>query len=132
MFASSLFIEGNVYPRKDIADLLDCGEQALWRGVFTPKCFDSIFLFVTENKTPDKTPYNDLLSVDDLEWDGEEQGRSDKRIINHKANGDEILLFYRTHKNAYPGYGFRYEGKFNYVSHKCIRPVHFILKRVHG
>jgi hypothetical protein len=50
-------------------------------------------------------------------------------IIDHEQLGLELLLFYREKKNQYPGYAFRYEGRFVYVSHAGKQPAHFILGR---
>lgn len=130
MFVSSLIREGEIYTMKQLVELLGYQEAAFYRGVFTPKKFHSILLFVTEIKTNDKPQYDDLLIGHELNWDGEAEGRSDNRIINHVKNGDEILLFYRKHKTFYLNYGFRFEGRFAYVSHKSQRPTHFIFHKI--
>ncbi len=98
-------------------------------GTFRPKGHDSVWMFVTENKTPDRTQYYDHLDHDVLHWDGQTQGRTDHWIIGHKAKGLELLLFYRKSKSEYPGAGFRYEGPFEYVSHQGKHPTRFILRR---
>jgi len=42
----------------------------------------------------------------------------------------ELLVFYRTSKTEHSGAGFRYEGRFRYVSHTGAQPTHFVLERV--
>jgi 5-methylcytosine-specific restriction enzyme A len=84
---------------------------------------------VTEHKTPDRTQYTDYLDGDILEWDGQTSSRTDRTVINHKQEGLELLVFYRTRKYEYPQAGFKFEGVFNYLSHQSSRPTHFTLKR---
>ena len=40
-------------------------------GIFQPKGHDSVWLFVTEQKTPDRTQYVDRLDGDELRWEGQ-------------------------------------------------------------
>lgn len=96
----------------------------------SPPYNSSIWLFVTEEKTKDRPQLHDHLEGDTLLWDGQPEGRTDKLVIEHEANGLELLVFYRKHKNAFPNYGFKYEGRFRYISHKGSHPAHFILRRV--
>ena len=56
-------------------------------------------------------------------------GRTDHWIIGHKNLGLELLLFYRKSKTEHPGAGFRFEGPFEYVSHKGKHPTRFTLRR---
>ncbi len=39
-------------------------------GIFQPQGHDSVWLFVTEHKTPDRTQYVDHLEGDVLRWQG--------------------------------------------------------------
>jgi hypothetical protein len=103
--------------------------MTLYTGIFRPEGHSSIWLFVTEKLTPDRTQYRNKLTGDELKWDGQTLGRKDKQIIEHRTDGVELLLFYRKHKSEYPGGGFRYEGVFEYVSHEGSRPTHFRLRR---
>ncbi|RSV39485.1 HNH endonuclease [Sphingomonas sp. ABOLE] len=50
-------------------------------------------------------------------------------LIDHEANGEEIILFYRDRVRQYDGAGFRYEGRFAYVSHEGGKPASFVFKR---
>jgi 5-methylcytosine-specific restriction enzyme A len=97
--------------------------------VFRPSGHESIWLFVTEDKDPDRTQYHDELKGDTLYWDGQTSGRTDDWIISHAAEGLEILVFYRKSKRQFSNYGFVYEGPFNYVSHSGGNPAHFVLQR---
>lgn len=120
---------GEVYTRADLSRMFDIHDATLRTGIFQPKDTDSVWLFVTENKTPDRTQYNDRLDGDRLDWDSQPTGRKDHLILNHRRLGLELLLFYRAKKSQYPGWGFRYEGPFDYVSHSGSGPAHFILQR---
>ena len=98
-------------------------------GIFRPQGHDSIWLFVTKQKTSDRTQYEDHLDGDQLRWEGQTAGRKDKHIILHEANGIELLLFYRETRREFPGAGFRYEGPFRYVRHEGEQPTRFVLHR---
>lgn len=63
------------------------------------------------------TPYNNFLDGDLLFWDGEKDHRSDERIINASAKGEEIHLFYRDRRLT----PFIYHGKMLMV--RCNRFV---------
>lgn len=127
---STLLSLGNVYSRADLRQRFQIMDATLNTGVFQPKGYGSIWLFVTEHKELGHTAYADLLSGDELQWDGQTQGRTDKLIIEHAQQGLELLLFYRRRKDEYPNYGFRYEGPFCYESHHGSRPAQFILRRM--
>jgi hypothetical protein len=75
------------------------------------------------------TQYNDRLDGDDLHMDGQSEGRTDQMLIDHEKTGDEVLLFFRRTKTEHAGGGFRYEGRFRYVSHTATRPAHFHFRR---
>ena len=120
---------GQVYTRKQLREKFSIIDATINTGVFQPKGHSSVWLFVTEHKTPDRTQYTDYLDGDILEWDGQTSGRTDKIIINHKEKGLELLVFYRNRKYEYPQAGFRFEGIFNYLSHQSSRPTRFTLKR---
>lgn len=121
---------GEIYSRADLSSLFDIKDATIRTGVFRPKGTSSVWLFVTENKPDDRTPYLDRLEGDTLCWQGQMAGRTDAWIIEHHARGLEILIFYRESKDKYPGYGFRYLGPFAYISHAGNRPTNFVLQRV--
>ncbi len=120
---------GQVFSRKELQDWFGISNRNLYNGVFRHNESESVWLFVTENKTADRTPYVDQLRGDLLHWDGQTSGRTDPWIIDHKQRGYEILVFYRKSRSQYPHGGFQYEGKFEYVSHRPGNPSHFVLRR---
>ncbi|HEY7850580.1 MAG TPA: hypothetical protein VIC27_10980, partial [Ktedonobacterales bacterium] len=76
------------------------------------------------------TEYSDFLDGDTLYWDGQTSGRKDQSVIEHERHGLELLVFYRAKKQAFPGTGFRYEGRFRYVAHTGANPTRFTLQRL--
>ncbi len=121
---------GQIYTRQELQELFNITDATIRTGVFRPKGHDSVWLFVTEQKATGQTQYTDHLEDSILHWDGQTSGRTDRLIIEHKKQGLELLIFYRKHRAEHPGYGFCYEGTFEYVSHSGGQPSHFILKRV--
>lgn len=118
-----------VYTRRDLRERFGITDATLDNGVFRPRHTNSIWLFVTKEKTKDRTQYQDRFEGDVLHWQGQSKGRTDATIINHEAAGDELLVFFRDSKRQYPGAGFRFEGKFRYVSHSGSGPTDFVLQR---
>lgn len=128
---SDVLKEGEVYSRtEDLAPRFRITDATLNTGVFQPKGSRSIWLFVTLKKTSDRTQYVDRLEGDVLHWEGQTSGRSDARIINHEADGNELLVFYRESKQQHPHAGFTYEGRFQYLSHEPGNPSSFVLQRL--
>lgn len=118
---------GSIYSRKRLREMFGITDATINTGVFHPKGHNSIWLFITEEKEPDRTRYYDELKGDLLEWDGQTMGRTDDKIITHANNGLELLVFYRKEKNEHPHSGFRYLGPFHYMLHSGAKPTHFIL-----
>ena len=129
MQTSEQLIQGNIYIREQLSRIFHITDATLNNGIFQPSGYQSIWLFVTEQKTKDRPPLHDHLEGDLLYWDGQPQGRTDKLVIEHDAKGCELLVFYRKTRNEFPHYGFKYEGAFHYVSHSNSHPTHFILER---
>jgi len=121
---------GSIYSRKDLKNLFGVTDATINNGIFRPKGFDSVWLFVTEQKTSDRTQYHDELLGDELHMQGQLQGRTDHLITDHKEMGVELLVFHRKNKKEYPSGGFRYEGTFDYRSHSGEKPTSFVLRRV--
>jgi hypothetical protein len=121
---------GRVYTRQDLREKFKINDATINTGIFRPKDHKSVWLFITQKKSSDMTQYNDRLEGDDLHMDGQSEGRTDQMLIEHEKNGDEILLFFRRTKTEHPGGGFRYEGRFQYVSHTGTKPAHFHFRRV--
>lgn len=128
-FASEHLIPGQVYTRADLKQQFGITDATINTGVFRPNGFDSVWLFVTEEKPADRTPYRDFLDGDLLHWQGQTSGRTDPMIIQHRERGLELLLFYRRTSSEHPGAGFRYEGPFEHVGHEGSGPTSFVLRR---
>lgn len=129
MLTSEHLTIGQTYTRVQLKEQFGIVDKTIDTGIFRPKGYDSIWLFVTEKKTSDRTQYVDLLDGDILMSEGQKQGRTNHYVINHCEDNKEILLFYRERVSQYPGAGFKYEGEFNYYSHEGQKPAHFTLYR---
>lgn len=129
MKTSESLVVGRIYTRNRLREMFGIKDATINTGVFRPKGHDSVWLFVTEDKSPDQTQYHDRLENDVLHWDGQTSGRTDHLIVGHKGQGLELLLFYRKSKSEHPGAGFRYEGPFEYVKHEGKHPTRFTLRR---
>ncbi len=129
---SEMLTPGKVYSRADLRRMFAITDATINTGIFHPKKYSSVWLFVTEKKSTDRTQYADKLDGSVLFMDGQTKGRTDPLIIRHVEKGLELLLFYRLKKTQHPHGGFRYEGPFSYVSHKGSKPTHFRLERVQG
>jgi putative restriction endonuclease len=119
-----------VYTRAELKEQFAIKDATINNGIFHPKGHESIWLFVTKEKTKDRTQYTDDLKGNDLYMDGQTAGLRDKWLIEHDQNGVEIILFYREAKYEHPGAGFRYQGRFKYVEHRGTRPAQFHFRRV--
>lgn len=130
MKTSELLQFGRVYERKELQRIIESKDATIFTGIFRPDGHDSIWLFITEAMTKDRTQYKNRLCGDDLEIDGQLAGRKDKLLIEHQSNSLEVIVFYRNNKKEFPGAGFRYEGRFRYVRHEGTRPAHFYFRRI--
>jgi putative restriction endonuclease len=92
MKTSASLVVGEVYTRNDLSEMFGTKDATIRTGVFRPEGHDSVWLFVTEEKTPNQTQYDDLLDNDILHWDGQKMGRTNHRIIGHREQGLELLL----------------------------------------
>jgi putative restriction endonuclease len=134
MRTSEQLTPGAIYSRRDLQRSFMIVDATIRNGVFRPPNSRSIWLFVTAEMEAHQTQYQDRLEGDDLTWDGQMQGRTDRLIADHEVEGLELLVFYRRHKGEHPDFGFRYEGVFRYISHKPgapaeRRPSRFLLRR---
>jgi predicted restriction endonuclease len=127
---SERLVLDRVYTREDLRREFGITDATLNTGVFRPKGTASIWLFVTEEKTADRTQYHDRLEEGVLHWQGQTSGRTDDLIIGHRDRGLEILLFLRKRKYEFPGAGFRYAGRFQYEAHTGSNPTSFTLRRL--
>lgn len=129
LLASERLEPGAVYTRDDLRAIFDIKDATLNTGIFRPKGLDSVWLFITEHKTSDRTQYVDALGGDILHMQGQRMGRTDALISDHRQRGLELLLFYRKAKYEYPHAGFKYEGIFTYQRHSGSAPTSFVLSR---
>lgn len=116
------------YSRKELQRQFEINDATLFTGIFQPKGHSSIWLFVTKHKTPDRIDYYDDFDGQVLLFEGQRTGKTDGKIINHIADGNELLVFYRRKKDEHTGYAFKYLGRFEYVSHIGNGPKHFLLQ----
>ena len=114
---SQFLVLEKFYSREDLKSQFNISDATINNGIFKPKEYSSVWLFVTEEKTPDKVQYKDYFDDYVLKFEGQTKRRTDHWLIDHKKEGNEILVFYRKNKNQYPDYGFRYLGPFSYYSH---------------
>ena len=131
-YASELIEEGHVYTREGLRDLFSITDLSINTGIFKPSAFDSVWLFITEKKTADRTQYKDMLVGDVLNMEGQTQGGTDHLLEEHIERGLELLLFYRKKKYEHPGAGFTYKGKFLYQSQSGSLPTSFTLIRANS
>ena len=117
-----------VYTRAELKSLFKIRDATINTGVFRPKGTSSVWLFITEKKTADRTPYSNRLEGDTLYFQGQTQSRTDTLIINHQASGLELLVFFRKSRYEYQGSGFQYLGPFVYLNHTGSKPTSFVLK----
>lgn len=129
MITSERLEPGSLYTREELRRMFGIADATINTGIFRPKGHDSIWLFVTEGKTPDRMQYKDELCGDDLLMEGQTTGRKDKLLIEHDGRGLELLLFYRKTRFENPGAALRYEGRFGYIDHIGSRPARFHFKR---
>jgi len=126
---SELLTGDAVYTREDLKKLFGITDATINTGVFRPKGTNSVWLFITEEKPADRTPYRDRLDGETLNWQGQTSGRTDDLIVEHRARGLELLVFFRKRKYEHPGAGFRYLGPFAYLRHEGGNPTSFVLRR---
>jgi putative restriction endonuclease len=127
-FASEKLKVGEIYTRKSLAKSFHITDATLNTGVFKPKNFSSVWLFVTRKKAANQPKYIDSLTGDTLHWQGQASGKSDLMIIEHNRRDLELLLFYREEPKQYADSGFRYLGEIEYVAHKAGHPTSFTLR----
>lgn len=126
---SPLLIPGRLYTREHLKKTLDTNDATINTGVFKPAGFASVLLFITKNKTSDRTQYVDQLNQDTLYWQGQTRGTKDPLIVEHVQRGLELLVFYRDRKYEHDGAAFRYEGCFIHIARSGREPADFILHR---
>lgn len=132
MKTSTELTPGGIYSRDDLIEKFGITDATINNGIFKPKGHESVWLFVTEDKTPDRVQYLDHLDEDVLLMQGQSLGRTDSLIKEHAKRGLELLLFHRAAKYEHAKAAFRYEGPFNYVRSFGNKPKSFVLLREDG
>lgn len=127
--SSAALTVGDRYSRDELKNQFSIRDATINTGIFRPAGHDSVWLFVTEEKTPDRTQYVDHLDGDDLHFEGQTAGRTDSLIQEHVDRGLELLVFHRAKKDEFPDYSFRYEGPFEFLASEPGPPTRFHLRR---
>lgn len=128
-YTSERLDEGAVYTRAQLSEIFSVSDSTIYTGIFRPKGWASVWLFVTEEKTPDRVQYTDHLDGDVLLMQGQTEGRADHLLMRQETSGFELLVFHRMSKHEHGGAGFRYLGPFHYIRHFGTRPRSFVLQR---
>ena len=126
---SKQLIPEKIYTRADLKKFFEIRDSTINTGIFCPNGTSSVWLFITDKKTPDRTPYINRLEGNILYCQGQKLGRKDAMIIDHQVRGLELLVFFRKSKDEYSGAGFRYLGPFVYLKHEGSKPTSFVLQR---
>lgn len=121
-----------VYTRDQLREKFDITDATINNGIFRPKNTDSVWLFLTKDKTRDRVQYQDTLDDDTVVMQGQTEGRTDHLIKDQASNGLELIVFYRSKKYEYEGAGFRNLGLFHYIRSFGSRPTSFVLQRDTG
>ena len=129
VWSSEALVVGTIYTRASLKEKFAITAASLNNGIFQESGLDSIWLFITKNKTSDRTQYADELVGDTLKMESQPLGRLDVRLASHQETNTEILLFYRESKFQYAGAGFKFEGTFVHVSHTDVPPRKFVFQR---
>ncbi len=117
-------VPGNRYTRPQLAELWGYASyEAISRGAVTPAGTPYIVLFITKEKQSFLPQYRDELHGERLVIEGENSHTADNRIVDARARGDEIHLFYRERHHE----PFEYKGQIHLVSYeiRSDRPSHF-------
>lgn len=121
----------SVTSREELKDRLGVTGSILRAGILKPAGFSSVCLLVTGGTAPAGSPRGSSFDGQVLRFAGGIDGSPDPLITGHEDDGNELLVFYRGRRNEYPGYGFRYLGRFAYYAHAPgipgARPVRYLL-----
>lgn len=127
---SAQLTEGEVYTRQNLRSIFGVTDATINNGFYRPQDTQSIWLFVTGEKTTPELGAVNRFDGDLFIWLGQNAGRTDAQIINHETDGREILLFHRDTKSDHAGGGFVFRGAFRYLSHVSGPPSKFTLQHI--
>lgn len=103
-----------VYSREELRDRFHTTDTIIKNGIHTPQDTSSVWLFVTEERSPDGISFRNHFDGKVLQLERHFKGRIGGLITNHESEGNEIVVLYRR-KRRDPG--FRYVGRFSYLTH---------------
>lgn len=119
---------GRKYTRRQLATIWGySGYQAISRGLVTPANDNKIILFITCERRPGDTVYENQFVDDVLRIDGPEDHFAEGRVLSSATTGDEVHLFFRElHRDA-----FRYCGEVTLVDAQvcATKPSKFVFRR---
>jgi putative restriction endonuclease len=84
----------NIYSRKNLKEKFGISDSRIDTGIFPWDSQSSVWLFITKEKTSGMTDYSDDFDDQILTFDGQMAGRTDKKIIHHVEDGNELLVFF--------------------------------------
>lgn len=120
-----------VYSREELKSGFGVTDAIIRYGIFKPGDAPSIWLFVTGEALPDGSGPRHHFDEQVLQFEGKARRKADPLIVDHERDGNEIVVFYRHRRREFASYGYRYLGRFSYLSHiagKLIdEPSRFIL-----
>lgn len=101
-------VVGGSYDRPFLANLWGYkGWAALARGVIAPANTNVIILFITKEKQKELPQYQDTFDGEVLRVEGEDGHTHDQRLVNARATGDDVHLFFRERHHS----EFTYHGR---------------------
>jgi len=102
------------YSREELKDTFQITDAIIRNGIHVPNDTSSVWLFVTEGRSPDGISFRNHFDGQVLQLEGQFKGKIGGLITNHESEGNEIVVLYRRKKRD-PG--FRYVGRFSYYAH---------------
>lgn len=103
-----------IYSREELKDTFQITDAIIRNGINVPKDTSSVWLFLTEERSPDGISFRTHFDGQVLQLEGQFKGKIGGLITNHESEGNEIVVLYRRKKRD-PG--FRYLGRFSYHTH---------------
>lgn len=102
------------YSREELKDTFQITDAIIRNGIHVPRDTSSVWLFVTEERSPDGISFRNHFDGQVLQLEGQFKGRIGGLITNHESEGNEIVVLYRRKKRDS---GCRYVGRFSCHTH---------------